>query len=219
MEHWVQYGVGIACWLIVILFAVQVGVWIGLYLLFKKVMGMVEELKARFDPQIGTIQKTLGDVQKTVAHVTETTNTLSTEVRAISAAVTTSADRITTIATESAEELRALVTTASSEIKQMVNVTSTQVQDLVTTSSSEIRGVVSNSTETANGGVDRLNLALERTVGRFEETGEYVHEQVLTPVREVAAIVTGVKVAIETLFGYPNRKQIDQAYQDEELFI
>ena len=60
---------------------------------------------------------------------------------------------------------------------------------------------------------------VERTVTRFEETGEYVQTQVLTPVREVAAIVTGVKVALETLFGYPDRKPIDQAYQDEELFI
>jgi hypothetical protein len=31
--------------------------------------------------------------------------------------------------------------------------------------------------------------------------------------------VKGIKVALETLLGYPERKQIDQAYSEEELFI
>lgn len=216
---WVQIAVGIACWLIVIMFAIQVGVWIALYRLFKGIVATVNDLKARFEPQIGKIQETVGDLQKTIAHVTETTNQLSTEVRAVSTAVTTSAERITAVATESAEEVRGLVIATSADIKALVAATSDQVRSLVSTSTTEIQSIVSASSDTAHGSLQRVDLAVERTVSRFEETGEYVQTQVLNPVREVAAIVKGIKAALETLFGYPDRKTIDQAYQDEELFI
>src|SRR6185503_6895821 len=109
----------------------------------------------------------------------------------VSAAVTASAERISAVATESAEEIKGMVMQASSDIKAMVSVTSTQVQDLVTTSTDEVRQVVKASTGTAHGGLERLDLAVERTVTRFEETGEFVQDQVLAPVREVAAIVKG----------------------------
>jgi archaellum component FlaC len=219
VEWWVQIAVGIACWLIVILFAVQVGIWLALYRLFKGVIATVNELRSRFEPQIGSIQRTVDDLQKTIAHVTVTTNQLSNEVRAVSTAVTTSAERITAVATESAEEVRALVITTSSEIKNLVNVTSEQVRSLVTTSTGEVHSVVRASSETAQFSLERVDLAVERTVSRFEETSEYVQTQVLNPVREVAAIVKGIKAALETLFGYPDRKTIDKAYHDEELFI
>jgi len=198
---------------------IQVGIWFALYRLLKGVVGLVTELHERFEPQIGKIQTTVGDLQRTIAHVTETTNQLSNEVRAVSTAVTTTAERLTLVATESAEGIRSLVVTTSSDIKSLVAITSTQVQELVTTSTGEAHAMVLASRATAHGGLERVDLAVERTVSRFEETGEYVQTQVLTPVREVAAIVKGVKAALESLFGYPDRKPINQAYQDEELFI
>jgi archaellum component FlaC len=216
---WVQIAVGIACWLIVILFAIQVGVWVALYRLFKGIVATVNELKSRFEPQIGKVQETVGDLQRTIAHVTETTNQLSNEVRAVSTAVSVSAERISAVATESAEEIRGLVISTSTDIKALVSITSEQVRSLVSTSTDEVHSIVRASSNTAQGSLERVDLAVERTVSRFEETGEYVQTQVLHPVREVAAIVKGIKAALETLFGYPDRKPIDQAYQDEELFI
>src|SRR4051812_44476680 len=102
MELWVQYGVGIASWVIVILFLIQVGIFVGLYLLFKRTLNMVEEMRKKYEPQVDKMMVTVNDLQKTVANVTETVNTVSTEVRAVSAAVTTSAERISVVATESA---------------------------------------------------------------------------------------------------------------------
>lgn len=200
--------VGIAAWVIVIAIVVQVVVLVLLYRLFSRVMALVNEYRTRFEPEIRAVQGSIGDVRRTLAHVTETTNKLSTEVRAVSAAVTTSAERITALATESAEQ----ITTMAAESAE-------QIRAMVTTSTSQVRSVVQTSTDTAQSSVARVNLAVERTASRFEETGEYVQESVVAPVREVAAIVAGVKVALETLFGYPERKQINQVYQDEELFI
>jgi F0F1-type ATP synthase membrane subunit b/b' len=203
-----RWVVGIAAWVICIAFLVQVVVWALLYLLFRRVMGLVDEYRKRFEPQIATVQATLGDVQATLAHVTETTNRLSTEVRAVSASVTTSAERITALVTDSAEQISSAATESAQQIRSLVSTGSTQVQTALQT-----------TTDTAHTSVARVNLAVERTATRFEETGEYVQQSVIAPVREVAAIVTGVKVALGTLFGYPERKQINQVYQDEELFI
>ena len=41
-----------------------------------------------------------------------------------------------------------------------------------------------------------MDLMVERTAQRVEETGVYVQKQVLDPVREVSAIVVGIKVAL-----------------------
>ena len=203
-----RWIVGIAAWVIVIAFVVQVVVWFLLYRIASRVMALVDEYRTRFEPQISAVQASIGDVQKTLAHVTETTNKLSTEVRAVSASVTTSAERITALATESAEQITTIATESAE-----------QIRSFVTTSTSQVQSVVQTSTDTAHGSVARVNLAVERAATRFEETGEYVQESVVAPVREVAAIVAGVKVALGTLFGYPERKQINQVYQDEELFI
>src|SRR5215203_1842769 len=128
MEPWVQYAVGIACWVIVVLFVVQVGVWIALYLVARKVQGLVEDVRAKYEPKIDHIMTTVGELQNTVANVTETVGTVSTEVRAVSAAVTVSAERISVLATEGAEEIRETIRQASSEIKALVTDASTQVK-------------------------------------------------------------------------------------------
>ena len=46
MPTWFEYGVAIACWVIVVLFLVQVCVWVGLFLLVKKALK-----RARTDDQ------------------------------------------------------------------------------------------------------------------------------------------------------------------------
>lgn len=230
MEYSIQVIVAVACWVIAIMFLVQVGVWIGLYLVARKLQGIVEDVRANFEPKVAQVMTTVAELQTTVKEVTETVGTVSTEVRAVSAAVTTSAERISVLATESAEEIRAMIMQASTEIKDLVSTTSTDVKGLVRNSSSEIQGLVSTasadvrsivdvSKTTATGAAERMDLMVERTALRVEETGAFVQSQVLDPVREVSAIVVGIKVALETLLGYPERKQINQAYSEEELFI
>jgi DNA anti-recombination protein RmuC len=219
MDPIFEWGVGIASWVIVLLFVVQVVIWFLLYRIVQKVMAMVEELRGKYEPKVDQVFVSVGDVQKTVTTVSETVGTVSTEVRAVSAAVTASAERISVVATESAEEIRETVRSASAEIKALVTNTSSEVQGLVKTTSHDVQTIVQTSKETTHGAAARMDLMVERTARRVEETGAYVQSQVLDPVREVSAIVKGIKVALETLLGYPERKQIDQAYSEEELFI
>lgn len=219
MADWVQYAVGIACWVIVILFAVQVVVWFLMYRILSAVQKIVEDVRAKYEPKLDDVMTTVADLQKTVGEVSQTVGVVSTEVRAVSSAVTVSAERISSLATESAEEIRETVRAASLEIKALVTNTSTDVQSLVKNTATDVQEIVRTSKGSATTAVDRMDLMVERTALRVEETGIYVQRQVLDPVREVSAIVVGIKVALETLLGYPERKPIDQAYSEEELFI
>jgi gas vesicle protein len=230
MEYNIQIIVAVACWVIAIMFLVQVGVWVGLYLVARKLQGIVEDMRAKFEPKVAQVMTTVTELQATVKEVTETVSTVSTEVRAVSAAVTSSAERISVLATEGAEEIRETITRTSAEIKDLVSTTSgdvkglvrntsSDVQDLVRTTSGDVRSIIDVSKQTAHGAAERMDLMVERTALRVEETGAFVQSQVLDPVREVSAIVVGIKVALETLLGYPERKQINQAYSEEELFI
>ena len=218
-EETFRLWVTVAAVAVVIIFLVNVIAWAILAYVSLSIRRMISDTLEKINPAIPKLTATLDDVQKTVARITTTTNELTTEVRAVSAAVSTSAERVSVIATESAEEIRALVLSTSHDIKTMVSSTSSEITDLVNQSSGQVRSVMASSTSTAQNSLDRLDLAVERTVVRFEDTGEFVQESVLGPIREVAAIVTAIKVALETLMGYPQRKQIDQAYQDEELLI
>ena len=219
MELWVQYVIGIACVIIAIMFIAQAVVLGLFYRLATQMQGMVEGLRSKYEPKVDELMTTVTQLQTTVEDVTETVGTVSTEVRAVSAAVTSSAERISVLATESAEEIRETIRQTSAEIKGLVTDTSGDVKALVRNTSSDVQEIVQTSKSSATGAVQRVDLMVERTARRVEETGMAIQSQVLDPVREVSAIVKGIKVALETLLGYPERKQIDQAYSEEELFI
>jgi hypothetical protein len=73
---------------------------------------------------------------------------------------------------------------------------------------------------------DVLRLQLERMdrmtrdiADRVNETAAIVQDSVIRPVREMAAIAKGVGRGFESLFFRKRRSTVDQARQDEELFI
>lgn len=219
MPLWFEVLVGVACGIIAVMFVAQAVILGLLYRLASKTQAMTEELRSKYEPKVDQLMTTVTQLQSTVENVTETVGTVSTEVRAVSAAVTTSAERVSVLATESAEEIRETIRQASTEIKSLVTDTSSDVKSLVRRTSTDVQDIVTTSKTSAQGAVSRMDLMVERTARRVEETGVAIQSQVLDPVREVSAIVKGIKVALETLLGYPERKQIDQAYSEEELFI
>lgn len=219
MAPWFEIAVALACWVLVALFIVQVVVWIVMMKTMKGFQNTVQELRATYEPRVAQVMTTVTELQKSAKDLSETVAVVSTEVRAVSSAVSVSAEKISLIAADSAQEISELIRVTSIEIKALVANTSGEVQDLVQVTSGEVRTIVSSSRQSATSAVDRMDLMVERTALRVEETGDYIQSQVLDPVREVSAIVVGIKVALEMLIGLPHRKQIDQAYSEEELFI
>ncbi len=84
-------------------------------------------------------------------------------------------------------------------------------------------GVMSDVSDRLRLQVIRLDQLVSDTVARVEETTELVQNNVVKPIRELSAVLTGVRTGLEFLFRR-NRSRADrtapgQATQEEELFI
>jgi ABC-type transporter Mla subunit MlaD len=67
--------------------------------------------------------------------------------------------------------------------------------------------------------LEQIDRTVESTVSQVEQAGDVVKRAVMTPVREVNGIAAGISAAVSTLVHHPRRPHIDEATQDEEMFI
>ena len=63
-----------------------------------------------------------------------------------------------------------------------------------------------------------VSQTIDRTHMQVVNTTDFVQAKIVEPAREIAAIMAGVRKGLEVLFA-PPPKQIDRAYQDDEMFI
>jgi hypothetical protein len=111
---------------------------------------------------------------------------------------------------------------AIAEGREKVNAISANVIDITNNIRGQVARVdtlLTDASERAKVQVARIDQMLTDTVSRVEETGQAVRQSVMTPVREVSAILTGVRTSLDVLFHRQQRVAVEQATQDEELFI
>jgi len=82
-----------------------------------------------------------------------------------------------------------------------------------------VEAMVTDTGEVLNTQLQRLDRVSQDVVERIGETADLVQGSVVRPVREVAAVIKGVSRGFEALLFRKNRRSVDQARQDEELFI
>jgi len=99
-----------------------------------------------------------------------------------------------------------------------VTATTTELSRVTLEQANEITGFIGDATTSARYQIGRLERMVSTTTDRIEETTIAVQGGILRPVREVSAIIMAVKRALEVLF-HSDRKEINQAYPDEEMFI
>jgi hypothetical protein len=66
--------------------------------------------------------------------------------------------------------------------------------------------------------IERAEMVLDDTMTRIQQTVSILQRGVLTPVREVHGIITGVRTAISRL-GRGTRPTVEHVTSDEEMFI
>lgn len=66
--------------------------------------------------------------------------------------------------------------------------------------------------------MDRIEMVLDDTVNRFQETTTLLQNGILKPLKQVSALVIGVRAALAFLLG-GRRTTVEQATHDEEMFI
>jgi len=78
--------------------------------------------------------------------------------------------------------------------------------------------LLTESTDRAKVRLEQIDKTVDQTVEQVEQVGEAVKTAVTKPVREVNALLAGLKAAIATLASN-RRPSVDHATQDEEMFI
>lgn len=94
----------------------------------------------------------------------------------------------------------------------------TDVSDRTRAQVGRLDAILADASERARMQFIRLDDLVTGTMSRIEDTGEMVRRSVMTPVREISAILSGVRTTFDFLFRR-NRSGVDHATQDEELFI
>jgi uncharacterized protein Yka (UPF0111/DUF47 family) len=65
----------------------------------------------------------------------------------------------------------------------------------------------------------RVDQMISGVVEKVEDTADTIHRQVLVPIREVSALIKGVRTGLEFLFSRRRTTSVSEATQDEQLFI
>jgi len=82
-----------------------------------------------------------------------------------------------------------------------------------------VEAMVTDTGEALHAQLERFDRVTHDVIDRFNETADIIQDSVIRPVREVAAIAKGVSRGFEAFLFRRNRSTVDQARQDEELFI
>jgi hypothetical protein len=81
-----------------------------------------------------------------------------------------------------------------------------------------VNAVIEETTDRAHVQISRADEVVADAIQKMEATSAIVQENVLAPIREVSAIIRGVRGGLHFLFAR-RRNSVDQVHQDEELFI
>ena len=78
--------------------------------------------------------------------------------------------------------------------------------------------MVTDTGEALNVQLERFDRVSQNVIDRMNETADIVQDSVVRPAREVAAVAKGLSRGLGAFF-FRSRSTVDQARQDEELFI
>lgn len=93
-----------------------------------------------------------------------------------------------------------------------------EISHLTKNQVTRLDGFVKDASDRAQLQIIRLDQLVSDTITRLETTSEAIQRGVVGPLREIAAIVAGVRTTLDFLF-HRNRRTPERATQDEELFI
>jgi hypothetical protein len=81
-----------------------------------------------------------------------------------------------------------------------------------------VEAMVTTTGEALSVQLERFDRVTQNIMDRINETTEIIQESIVRPAREVAALAKGLS-GFGSFFFKRNRSTVDQARQDEELFI
>lgn len=108
------------------------------------------------------------------------------------------------------EEVRSYTKDISAKTNELMDVSRKQLARV-----DELMGEAAGRTRTQ---MDRIEMVLDDTVNRYQETIALLQSGVLRPLRQLNAVTAGIRAALSVLAG-ASRRTVEQATHDEEMFI
>lgn len=93
-----------------------------------------------------------------------------------------------------------------------------EILDLTRTQLERIDGFMAEATSRTRTQMDRMEMVIDDTVGRFQETTALLQHGVVRPLRQIAGITAGVRTTFALMFG-GRRVPVERATHDDEMFI
>jgi hypothetical protein len=81
-----------------------------------------------------------------------------------------------------------------------------------------VNAAIEDASTRARNQIAKIDGVISDAVLRLEATSLIIQQGVLTPVREVSALIRGISSGLQFLFS-SKKNPVNQAHQDEELFI
>jgi hypothetical protein len=66
--------------------------------------------------------------------------------------------------------------------------------------------------------MDRIEMVMDDTVNRFQETTTLLQNSIVRPLKQINAVTAGIRAALSFLAG-SSRATVERATHDEEMFI
>jgi hypothetical protein len=82
----------------------------------------------------------------------------------------------------------------------------------------KIEDLVNDASSRARVQLDRAEMVIDDTVGKAQSTVNIVHRGIVTPIREVHGVISGLRAALGYL-GQHRRTNVEHVTADEEMFI
>ena len=119
------------------------------------------------------------------------------------------------------DNVREMVT-ASRAVAENLRSASSHLADISASAQEQFRRVedmIGEAGDALRAQLEKLDRAATDVVERVGETADIIQQSVIQPVREVSALAKGLTRGLETFLARKHRSTVDQARQDEELFI
>jgi GTPase len=83
----------------------------------------------------------------------------------------------------------------------------------------QVDRVVAEVVERTRLQIIRVDQVVSDLIQKVESTAEAIQRQIIAPIREVSAVVKGVRTGLEFLFSRRRSAKVPEATQDEQMFI
>ncbi|HTP33477.1 MAG TPA: hypothetical protein VMJ75_14965 [Candidatus Acidoferrales bacterium] len=114
-------------------------------------------------------------------------------------------------ATRTVEETRPKISQISNETARLVRTGREQVE--------HVGEVLHEAADRARDRLEKIDAAVDSTVEQVEHVSGAMKRAMMRPVKEVNGIAAGISAAVSTLVRGQRRSSVDEATQDEEMFI